>query len=493
MNFKKFHLHPTIEAGIEAVGYTTPTPVQAQSIPIILEGKDILALAQTGTGKTAAFALPILQRLTEGLRGRIRALIIAPTRELAEQIHEAIGGIGKQTRLRSVTIYGGVPINPQIQKLRKGVEIVVACPGRLLDHIRQKTINLSNLEVLVLDEADRMFDMGFIPDIRKILKYVPDQRQTLFFSATMPADIKLLAHDILRDPVTVQVDHAVPLATISHALYPVDRQQKTALLMEILRHTDTESVLVFTRTKQRARLVAQQLKKDGYNVTSLQGDMSQRNRQGAMNGFRNGTYKILVATDIAARGIDVSRISHVINYDIPDTAEAYTHRIGRTGRAAKTGDAFTIITREDEAMVRDIEKVLGSRLKRCKLEGFNYTTPISTDLPSSRSAQPGQRSRQTFGRKPMARRSGVTKSPSRSAAIPRESSRRVAPIRRAKSDTDSMHREPSRYVAPFHHGKSETAAMPRESSRRVAPVRHAKSESPARRATSPARRTHQSR
>ncbi|MEK6737716.1 MAG: DEAD/DEAH box helicase, partial [Planctomycetota bacterium] len=203
MNFKKFHFHPTIEAGIEAVGYTTPTPVQAQSIPLILEGKDILALAQTGTGKTAAFALPILQRLTEGLRGRIRALIIAPTRELAEQIHEAIGGISKQTRLRSVTIYGGVPINPQIQKLRKGVEIVVACPGRLLDHIRQKTINLSNLEVLVLDEADRMFDMGFIPDIRKILKYVPDQRQTLFFSATMPADIKLLAHDILRDPVTV--------------------------------------------------------------------------------------------------------------------------------------------------------------------------------------------------------------------------------------------------------------------------------------------------
>ncbi len=215
MNFKKFHFHPTIEAGIEAVGYTTPTPVQAQSIPLILEGKDILALAQTGTGKTAAFALPILQRLTEGLRGRIRALIIAPTRELAEQIHEAIGGISKQTRLRSVTIYGGVPINPQIQKLRKGVEIVVACPGRLLDHIRQKTINLSNLEVLVLDEADRMFDMGFIPDIRKILKYVPDQRQTLFFSATMPADIKLLAHDILRDPVTVQVDHAVPLATIN--------------------------------------------------------------------------------------------------------------------------------------------------------------------------------------------------------------------------------------------------------------------------------------
>jgi len=460
VNFKSFKLNPVIEAGVEAAGYVTPTPVQAQSIPLILQGKDVLALAQTGTGKTAAFALPILQRLMEGPRGHIRALVIAPTRELAEQIHEAIGALGKQTRLRSITIYGGVPINPQIQKLRRGVEIAVTCPGRLLDHIRQKTINLSHLEVLVIDEADRMFDMGFIPDIRKILSHVPSKRQTLFFSATMPKDIKLLAHDILRDPATVQVDHAVPLSTISHALYPVDRSQKTALLMEILRHTDTESVLVFTRTKHRARLVAQQLKKDGYNSTSLQGDMSQRNRQTAMDGFRNGTYKILVATDIAARGIDVSRISHVINYDIPDTAEAYTHRIGRTGRAAKTGDAFTIITREDEQMVRDIENVLGVRLQRCKLPDFKYATAVTTDISPRRS---GQYQRQPSGRSSSPRRPGITKSTTRAPTSSR------APSSRASSSRASSSRASSSRVSSSRDSSSRDSSS-RDSSRRASPV-----------------------
>ena len=486
MNFKSFQFHPDIEAGVEAVGYTTPTPVQAQSIPLIMQGKDLLALAQTGTGKTAAFALPILQRLMEGPRGRIRALIIAPTRELAEQIHEAIGELGKQTRLRSATIYGGVPIKPQFQKLRKGVEIVVACPGRLLDHIRQKTINLSNLEVLVIDEADRMFDMGFIPDIRKILGHVPVQRQTLFFSATMPKDIRSLAHDILREPANVQVDHAVPLSTISHVLYPVDRSQKTALLMEILRHTDTESVLVFTRTKHRARLVAQQLKKDGYNSTSLQGDMTQRNRQTAMDGFRKGTFKILVATDIAARGIDVSRISHVINYDIPDTAEAYTHRIGRTGRAAKTGDAFTIITREDEPMVRDIESAIGVRIQRCKMEGFNYSTPVSTEAPARRSG--GQRPTRTFGRDSKPRRTGISKSTTRTASSSRESSRYAAPAHRESSrHTSTAHRESSRHESPVRRESSRhESPVRRESSRHESPVRRESSrhESPVRRESS---------
>lgn len=376
MNFKTFHFHPHIAAGVQALGYIQPTPVQLQSIPSILQGRDILALAQTGTGKTAAFVLPILQRLMQGPRGRLRALIIAPTRELAEQIHETIGGLGRQTGIRSVTLYGGVAINPQIQKLRSGAEIAVACPGRLLDHMRQGTINVTHLEVLVLDEADRMFDMGFLPDIRKILKHLPAQRQTLFFSATMPDDIRRLAHDILRDPVTVQINHTVPLTTVSHALYPVDQHLKTALLMEILHHTDTESVLVFTRTKHRARQVARQLEKAGYCATSLQGNLSQNQRQAALNGFRDGSFKILVATDIAARGIDVSQISHVINYDIPDTVEAYTHRIGRTGRAAKTGDAFTLITREDASMVRAVESVLGVKLERRTLKDFNYTAPV---------------------------------------------------------------------------------------------------------------------
>lgn len=375
MKFQAFNLNPHVAAGITAAGYVTPTPIQVQAIPPVLEGNDVMGLAQTGTGKTAAFVLPILHRLMQGERRRVRALIIAPTRELAEQIHETINNLGNHTRLKSVTVYGGVGFNPQVEKLRRGAEIVVACPGRLLDHIQQNTINLSSVEVLVLDEADRMFDMGFLPDIRKIIKHVPAKRQTLLFSATMPDDIRRLAHDILNRPVTVQVDHAAPASTVSHALYPVDQHLKTALLLELLKHTDTESVLIFTRTKHRAKRVGQQLERAGYRAASLQGNLSQNRRQEALDGFRSGRFQILVATDIAARGIDVSSISHVINYDMPDTADAYTHRIGRTGRAAKTGDSFTFITREDEETVRSIERVLGKKVKRCIQEGFDYKAP----------------------------------------------------------------------------------------------------------------------
>ena len=375
MSFVSFNLHPQIAAGVKALGYSTPTPIQRQSIPPVLDGHDVMGLAQTGTGKTAAFVLPILERLIKGPRGRIRALIIAPTRELAEQINTAIADLGRQTRLHSISIYGGVAMNPQIQKLRAGVDIVVACPGRLLDHIQQGTINLSTLEVLVLDEADRMLDMGFLPDIRKIIKHVPAKRQTLLFAATMPDDIRRLAHDVLHAPVTVQVNVTIPVSTVAHALYPVDQHLKSALLLELLRHTDTESVLVFTRTKHRARRVGQQLEKAGYRATSLQGNLSQSQRQAALDGFRDGSYQVLVATDIAARGIDVSRISHVINYDMPDTTDAYTHRIGRTGRAEKTGDAFTFITCEDRAMVRSIERVLGEELECRTLKDFDYKKP----------------------------------------------------------------------------------------------------------------------
>ncbi|MGQ3685505.1 MAG: DEAD/DEAH box helicase [Candidatus Loosdrechtia sp.] len=409
MNFESFNFHPHIAAGVKALGYITPTPIQLQAIPLILQGQDIMALAQTGTGKTAAFVLPILQRLMQGPRGCVRALIIAPTRELAEQIHEAIGGLGQQTRLRSVTIYGGVNMGPQVQRLLGKAEIVVACPGRLLDHIRQGTIDLSRLEVLVLDEADRMFDMGFLPDIRKILKHLPAQRQTLFFSATMPEDIRCLAHDILRNPATVQINHTMPVTTISHALYPVERHLKTALLMALLHQTDMESVLVFTRTKHRAKQVARQLGKAGYSSTSLQGNLSQNQRQIALTGFRNGSFKILVATDIAARGIDVSRISHVINYDMPDSADAYTHRIGRTGRAAKTGDAFTLITREDAQMVRTIENVLGEKLERCTLQGFNYIANSAPGTEDTRH-QPQHHRKQGNAKRVKAQRS-VTSRP----------------------------------------------------------------------------------
>jgi ATP-dependent RNA helicase RhlE len=395
MEFNEFDFHPNVAAGVKAAGYVTPTPIQTQAIPPVLKGHDVMGLAQTGTGKTAAFVLPVLHRLMQGPRGRVRALVIAPTRELAEQIHEAIGSLGKQTRLRSATVYGGVGMNPQIQKLRSGAEIVVACPGRLLDHLNQRTIDLSHLEVLVLDEADRMFDMGFLPDIRRIIRHVPARRQTLLFSATMPDDIRRLANEVLNAPVTVQVNHTAPANTVAHALYPVDQHLKTALLLELLRHTDTESVLIFTRTKHRAKRIGQQLEKSGYRAASLQGNLSQNRRQAALDGFRDGSYQVLVATDIAARGIDVSSISHVINYDMPDTADAYTHRIGRTGRAAKTGDAFTFITREDGDMVRSIERVLGAKVERRTLEGFDYKKPSpARDTEFARPPREPQRRRE---------------------------------------------------------------------------------------------------
>lgn len=372
MSFNVFKFHPQVSAGVTAAGYTQPTPIQAQAIPPVMEGRDVMGLAQTGTGKTAAFALPILHKLMQGERGVVRALIIAPTRELAEQIHQSILTLGQQTRLRSVTLYGGVSMNMQMEKLRRGTEIIVACPGRLLDHINQGTVNLTRLEVLVLDEADHMFDMGFLPDIRKILQRLPQKRQTLLFSATMPPEIRKLAHEVLKEPVTVQVANSTASATISHALYPVAQHLKTPLLLELLRHTDTESVLIFTRTKHRAKKLGEQLVRAGYKAASLQGNLSQNRRQEAMNGFRSGAYQILVATDIAARGIDVSQVSHVINYDIPNTAETYIHRIGRTGRAARTGDAFTLVTGEDTLMVRAIEKVLGYPLERRTIENFDY-------------------------------------------------------------------------------------------------------------------------
>jgi ATP-dependent RNA helicase RhlE len=372
MELNTFGFHHKVAAGVTAARYTTPTPIQAKAIPLVMQGHDIVGLAHTGTGKTAAFVLPILHRLMQGGRKRVRALVIAPTRELAEQIHEEIGGLGRRTGLKSVTVYGGVGFNPQVDKLKRGAEIVVACPGRLLDHINQGTIDLSSLEVLVLDESDRMLDMGFLPDIRKIIRHVPAKRQTLLFSATMPDDILHLTHEVLQAPIKVQVNTTGPVSSVSHMLYPVDQHLKTPLLLELLRHTDTESVLIFTRTKHRAKRLGEQLEKAGYRAASLQGNLSQARRQAVMNGFRNGTFQILVATDVAARGIDVTQISHVINYDMPDTADAYTHRIGRTGRNDKTGDAFTFITSEDEATVRSIERVLHARIKRCTLSGFDY-------------------------------------------------------------------------------------------------------------------------
>ena len=364
MSFKDFQFHPKVNAGIAACGYTVPTPIQKEAIPPILAGRDILGLAQTGTGKTAAFVLPLLQRLQDGPRKKVRALIVAPTRELAEQIHDNIGQMAKKTGLRSVVIYGGVGKQPQIRTIRAGVEIVVACPGRLLDLLNQKAFNLSAVEVLVLDEADHMFDKGFLPDIRRIIRQLPTKRQSLVFSATMPKEIRHLAEEILRNPTTVQINHTLPAPTISHALFQVAKERKTSLLKSIIQERKMASTLIFTRTKHKAKSLALHLQKAGYSAASLQGNLSQQKRQRALDGFRDGTFKILVATDIAARGIDVLGISHVINYDVPDTAETYTHRTGRTGRASRTGQAFTFAGQEDSKMIFLIERNLGKKMLR---------------------------------------------------------------------------------------------------------------------------------
>ena len=397
MSFEQFSFDRRVAAGVKSVGYTIPTPIQKKAIPVVLQGRDILGLAQTGTGKTAAFVLPILQRLSQGPRGKVRALIVAPTRELAEQIHQDIVKLGRDTRIRSITVYGGVSKGPQLAALRRGVEIVVACPGRLLDHVDAGGLDLSHVEVLVLDEADRMCDMGFLPDIRRIIRQVPEKRQTLFFSATMPKDIRALADRILSNPETVQIGTIAPAETVSHALYPVPEDRRKELLVAMLRQTSTGRVLIFTRTKHRARNLAVYMKKQGYRVAALQGNMTQNQRQQAINGFRKGKIDMLVATDIAARGIDVSQISHVINFDMPNTVDAYTHRIGRTGRAERSGEAFTFAVRGDGLMIRQIEKTLGTRLDRRRLPDFDYGGGFDPERQFPRSSSNSSRLVRSFG------------------------------------------------------------------------------------------------
>ena len=379
MNFNNFKFHPNIMAGVNASGYDTPTPIQEESIPHILKGRDLIGLAQTGTGKTAAFVLPILQRLQQEPRGKMGALVISPTRELAEQTSNSFNQLGHRTGLRSVTVYGGVGMEAQIRGLRNGAEIVVACPGRLLDHIWKGNVDFPSLKILVIDEADRLFDMGFLPDIRNILKCILHKHQTLLFSATMPEDIRKLVKEILDNPVTVQIGTTKPAVTVSHAIYPCKQHHKVDLLEDILHNVHSKSVLVFTRTKHRAESVALTLRERGYRTASLQGNLSQSRRQAALDGFRDGSINVLVATDIAARGIDVSQISHVINFDMPDCAEDYIHRIGRTGRIGNSGEAFTLVTGEDEPMVRTLEKLLNKRLERRSIEGFNYDLPSKVD------------------------------------------------------------------------------------------------------------------
>ena len=393
MSFNSFSFHPQIQQAILRCGYATPTPIQQQAIPSILKRRDLLGLAQTGTGKTAAFILPTVQYLLQRTTKHVRALILAPTRELAEQINAFAERITASTPLRSLAVYGGVSKQAQINRIRSGVDIVVACPGRLLDLHNDRAIDLSHVEILILDEADHMFDKGFLPEIRRILRHLPTQRQSLVFSATMPTEIRHLAEDILHDPVTVQINPTRSVESIDHLLYLVEQGQKTDLLVQLLQEEKMATTLVFTRTKHKAKNLAQRLARSGFRATSLQGNLSQNRRQQALDGFKTGEFNVLVATDIAARGIDVTGISHVVNYDMPDTAEAYIHRTGRTGRASRTGEALTFATVEDKRMLRAIEQVLSKNMQRQPMATLPTVQPCTAEpLPEQQRSMPrGQR------------------------------------------------------------------------------------------------------
>ncbi|MGI9332006.1 MAG: DEAD/DEAH box helicase [Gammaproteobacteria bacterium] len=368
--FDRFGLDNALLRGIRAAGFENPRPIQAAAIPAGLDGRDVLGLAQTGTGKTAAFALPLLDRLLEMPGKGPRVLVLAPTRELATQIAAEFQALARFTRLKVVTVFGGVSMHNQINALRRRPEIVVGCPGRVLDLLQQRVLRLDAVGALVLDEADHMFDMGFLPDIRRILAALPAQRQNLLFSATMPKEIRRLANDVLNNPHVVELANAAPVSTIDHALFAIPEGRKHDLLEHLLRHDDCDSAIVFTRTKHRARRLAERLGKAGHRAVALQGNMSQSQRDRAMRGFRSRHYDIMVATDIVARGIDVIGVSHVINFDVPNTPEAYTHRIGRTGRAEREGVACTFVTGGDRDWVRATERMIGAPIPRRRIEGF---------------------------------------------------------------------------------------------------------------------------
>jgi ATP-dependent RNA helicase RhlE len=374
VTFADLKLAPEVMRAIHDAGYQRPTPIQAQAIPQVLKGRDVIGLAQTGTGKTAAFTLPIIDRLLGG-PARLRVLILTPTRELTSQVYNSFRKYGKHTGLRVAEIYGGVPLPPQQDQLRRGVDVVVATPGRLLDHMERQNLVFDDLEVLVLDEADRMLDMGFAPQINRIVAEVPRYRQTMLFSATMPPEVEALARKYLRKPTVVQVGRRSEAAqTVAHAVYPVPQNRKSALLAELLRRGEMDSVLVFTRTKFGADRVVRHLEREGIDATALHADKRQRERTQALEDFKSGRTRVLVATDIAQRGLDIAGITHVINYDVPQRPEDYVHRIGRTGRAAASGDAFTFMAPDEIAMVRQIEAHLGEQIPRISVPGFDFGT-----------------------------------------------------------------------------------------------------------------------
>jgi ATP-dependent RNA helicase RhlE len=420
MPFSAFKLDPALLRGVRELGFHRPTPIQTDTIPPALEGRDVLACAMTGSGKTAAFILPILQRLLGRKRGATRALVLTPTRELAAQIEEHARALALHTPLSTAAVFGGVGMGPQEHAFRSGADVIVATPGRLLDHFRFPYAKLDHLEVLVLDEADRMLDMGFLPDIRRVLKHLPTRRQTLFFSATMPHPIVQLTREILKNPFTVNLERPpAPAVGITQAVYPVSQNLKAPLLETLLKRGDIESALVFTRTKHRANRLAETLIKRGVRCERIHGNRSQAQRTQALAGFKEGRYKVLVATDIAARGIDVEALSHVVNFDVPHVPEDYIHRVGRTARAELTGDAYTFVSPEEEGDLRAIEKAIGKRLPRITLPGFDYAkapaerfeVPLAERIAAirARKAQERTRAREKAERRIIAQRTGAAR------------------------------------------------------------------------------------
>ena len=390
--FTKLGLSDALAFGVQEMGYLEPTPIQAQAIPVVLGGGDVIGSAQTGTGKTAAFALPIIQRLNS--HGSLRCLVLEPTRELALQVEEAFHKFAKFTDLRVTIVYGGVGYGKQTIDLKRGVDILAATPGRLLDHLEQGNCSLDQVEILVLDEVDRMLDMGFLPDVKRIVQSCPKIRQTLFFTATLPPEIEQLASWALHNPVKVEIGRQRSAAeTIAHAFYPVVASQKFDLLGLLLEKTEFKSLIVFSGTRMGADRIAGRLQAMGHTVGVLHSDRSQKERVEALDGFKSGKFQVLVATDIAARGLDIAGVTHVVNYDVPENPEDYVHRIGRTGRASQSGDAFTLVTEDDVRDARSIERFIGAKIERKKLEGFNYIYSALFDEKNIADAAPKPQSR----------------------------------------------------------------------------------------------------
>ena len=443
MAFSTLGLHASLVRGVKELGFTRPTPIQEQAIPPAMEGKDLLACASTGSGKTAAFLLPIVHRLMTKPRGTTRALVIAPTRELAAQIQAHLEELAVHTPVTGAAVFGGVGMSPQEHAFRSGVDIITATPGRLLDHFRQPYARLERLEVLVIDEADRMLDMGFLPDIRKVLRHLPSRRQTLFFSATMPAEIIRLSAEILHAPVRINLERkAVPAAGITHAVYPVPRELKSALFLELLRRNEIKDAIVFTRTKHRTNRLSEYLTHHGIVNARIHGNRSQAQRTDALAGFKSGRYRVLVATDIVARGIDVEALGHVVNFDVPNVPDDYIHRVGRTARAELTGDAFTFVSPDEEPELRAIERVIGKRLPQVTVPGFDYLrkpaerfeVPLAERIAAIRAQKADARARQ-----------------------------KAKAERRAQHEAGVRHTTPTERGAPPHPGRRQAAGRSRPS------------------------------